>query len=81
MLIPGLAAIDFATSKAAGTAVGLTGAFSYVGAMVSGVGSGYLADRMGWQGGFYLWVGSTLMAILLIIPLCYATQGAWRGWL
>lgn len=69
MLIPGLAAIDFSTRRAAGTAVGLTGAFSYVGAMISGVGSGYMVDKMGWSGGFYLWVGSALIAILLIIPL------------
>lgn len=69
MLIPGLAAIDFATKRAAGTAVGLTGSFSYLGAMLSGVGSGYLVDKFAWAGGFYLWIGSTILAMLLIIPL------------
>ncbi|MBU1916738.1 MAG: MFS transporter [bacterium] len=69
MLIPGLAAIDFATRRAAGTAVGLTGSFSYFGAMVSGVGSGILIDKFGWNGGFYLWVGSALIAMFLVLPL------------
>lgn len=69
MLIPGLAAIDFATRRAAGTAVGLTGSFSYFGALVSAAGSGYLVDKLGWSGGFYLWVGSAIVAVLLIIPL------------
>lgn len=72
MLIPGLAAIDFATKKAAGTAVGLTGAFSYFGAMLSGVGSGYLVDKFAWAGGFYLWIGSAVLAILCILPLWFA---------
>ena len=63
------AAIDFATRRAAGTAVGLTGTFSYAGAVVSGAGSGYLIDKFGWCGGFYLWVGSALIAILLILPM------------
>jgi len=69
MLIPGLAAVDFATRRAAGTAVGLTGSFSYLGAMLSGVGSGMLIDHFGWSGGFYLWVGSALLAVLIVLPL------------
>lgn len=69
MLIPGLAAIDFSTRRAAGTAVGLTGTFSYLGAMVTGVGSGFLVDKFGWAGGFYLWVGSAVLAILFILPM------------
>lgn len=69
MLIPGLAAIDFATRRAAGTAVGLTGSFSYAGAMLSAVGSGYLVDHFGWKGGFYLWIGSAVIAMLFVLPL------------
>lgn len=69
MLIPGLAAIDLATRRAAGTAVGLTGSFSYLGAMISGAGSGYLVDKFGWLGGFYLWVGSAILAMLFVLPL------------
>lgn len=69
MLICGLAAIDFATRRAAGTAVGLTGSFSYFGAMISSVGSGMMIDHFGWSGGFYLWVGSALMATLFVLPL------------
>jgi len=72
MLVPGLAAIDFATRRAAGTAVGVTGSFSYLGAMLSGVGSGWFVDRFGWVGGFYLWVSSALLAILFILPLWFA---------
>lgn len=72
MLIPGLAAIDFSTRRAAGTAVGVTGSFSYLGAVISGVGSGILLDKFGWTGGFYLWIGSALLAMLLITPLWFA---------
>lgn len=76
MLIPGLAAVDFATRRAAGTAVGLTGAFSYLGATITGVGSGYLVDHFGWAGGFYLWVGSAMIALLFILPLWSAQARA-----
>jgi MFS transporter, OPA family, sugar phosphate sensor protein UhpC len=69
MLIPGLAAIDFATRRAAGTAVGLTGSFSYFGALLSSAGSGLLVDHFGWAGGFYLWVGSAVLSMLFILPL------------
>jgi sugar phosphate permease len=37
--------------------------------MLSGVGSGILVDKMGWLGGFSFWIGSALLAMLLILPL------------
>lgn len=69
MLIPGLAAIDYATRRAAGTATGLTGSFSYAGAAVSGIGTGLLVDKFSWAGGFVLWIGSAILAILFVLPL------------
>ena len=69
MLVPGLAAIDFSSRKAAATAVGLTGFMSYLGATLTGVMSGWLADHYGWKGGFIFWIASALIAAILMMFL------------
>jgi phosphoglycerate transporter family protein len=51
-MLVAVAASDFATKEAAATAVGLTGFFGYVGATVSGYGTGWLVDAYGWDTAF-----------------------------
>lgn len=60
----GVAAADFASKKAVGMAVGLTGTFGYLGAGLSGVCVGWMVDHYGWNGGFIFFILSALMGTL-----------------
>ena len=51
------------------SAVGLTGAMSYFGAVISSFFSGWITDQLGWQSTFYFWVVCTIAAILFLLPL------------
>ena len=65
-MLVGVSAADFASKRAAATATGLTGLFGYMGAsIVSGVGTGYMVEKLGWIGGFYLFVGAAVIGMLL----------------
>ncbi|MBN1282372.1 MAG: MFS transporter [Proteobacteria bacterium] len=60
LLVP-VAAADFASKKAAATATGLTGAFGYIGSALAGVGTGLIADRWGWNGGFIFFIIASIL--------------------
>ncbi len=61
-VLVGVAAADFATKKAVGTAVGLTGFFGYFGAAISGLGAGWIADNYGWDGVFIFFIASAILS-------------------
>jgi OPA family glycerol-3-phosphate transporter-like MFS transporter len=60
-ILVGVAASDFASKKAAGTASGLTGTFGYIGTAVAGVGIGAIVDNFGWDWAF---ITMTICALL-----------------
>lgn len=51
-VLVGVAASDFASKRAAGTATGLTGAFGYAGSSFAGVGLAIIAEKEGWDMAF-----------------------------
>ena len=61
-MLVGVAAADFASKHAAATATGLTGTFGYIGSALCGVGTGVVVDRWGGDGGFLLFLISSLLA-------------------
>jgi sugar phosphate permease len=61
-MLVGVAAADFASKHAAATATGLTGTFGYIGSALCGVGTGLVVDRWGWDGGFLLFLISSVLA-------------------
>jgi sugar phosphate permease len=62
----GIAATDFVSKKAAGTANGFTGTLGYIGTAVAGVGTGALVDHYGWNSVFLaIIIASFISAILL----------------
>lgn len=61
-VLVGVAAADFASKKAVGMAVGLTGSFGYLGSAVSGVSIGLIADNYGWDWGFIFFIASAIGA-------------------
>ncbi|MES2607942.1 MAG: MFS transporter [Pseudomonadota bacterium] len=60
-ILVGVAASDFASKKAAGTASGLTGTFGYIGTGVAGVGIGAIVDNFGWDWAFIMITISALL--------------------
>jgi sugar phosphate permease len=69
VLMAGTLAMDVGTRKAAGSAAGLIDSLGYVGASVTAVMSGWLADHVGWSWAFVLWAGGALLAAGLMAPL------------
>jgi glycerol-3-phosphate transporter len=61
-ILVGVAASDFASSKAAGAASGFTGTFGYLGAAVTGIGIGSLVDWGGWDYAFLMIAVSAILS-------------------
>ncbi len=64
-MLVGVAAADFASKKATATATGMTGTFGYVGSAMSGIGTGYIVDHYGWNGGFTFYICAAVIGMLL----------------
>ena len=64
-MLTSVAATDYASKKAAATATGMVGLFGYLGSAVCGVGTGWLVDNWGWNGGFALYLVSGLLGTLV----------------
>ncbi len=69
MLIGGLCAIEASSKKVASAATGFTGVFGYLGAVISSMGTGYVVDKMGWNGAVGFWVASAVICIAICIIL------------
>ncbi|MCL7652961.1 glycerol-3-phosphate transporter, partial [Klebsiella pneumoniae] len=68
VMLIGLHALELAPKKAAGTAAGFTGLFGYLGG--SGAASaivGYTVDFFGWDGGFMVMIGGSVLAVVLLV--------------
>jgi len=67
MLLVAVAAADFATKKAAATAVGLTGLFGYIGAFLANYGTGFISDRWGWDYVIYFYLSAAFIGTMLLL--------------
>lgn len=68
VLIVGAIPMDFGSRKAASSATGFIDGFGYIGAAITGVGSGFLADTYGWSAAFTFWIiGATAAGICMLI--------------
>lgn len=68
VMLIGLHALELAPKKAAGTAAGFTGLFGYLGGNVAASAViGWAADNFGWDGGFYVMIGGSSIACLLML--------------
>ncbi len=67
VMLIGLHALELAPKKAAGTAAGFTGLFGYLGGSVAASAIvGYTVDLFGWDGGFMVMIGGSILAIILL---------------
>ena len=73
MLIGGVCAIESSSKKVASA---VTGTFGYVGAMLSGLGTGLVVDKFGWNGALAFWGVSALICALICLPMCFKKKCA-----
>ncbi len=66
VMLLGVAALDFSSKKAIGTAAGFVGLFGYIGRTLQGKGLGWLAQHYSWDAAFYAILISTGLGILLL---------------
>ena len=66
----GLAPLEMVPRRAAASAVGLTGAMSYLGAVITSTMSGWITDRWSWKWTFLFWVACAALAAMILLPLC-----------
>jgi sugar phosphate permease len=57
---------DLASRKAASSVTGFIDAMGYLGASLTGVGTGYLIEKFGWNAGFYFWIFGAIFAAIMI---------------
>jgi sugar phosphate permease len=66
---------DLGSRKAASSATGFIDGMGYVGASLTGVGTGYLIEKFGWNAGFYFWIfGAIFAAIMMALIWIYKEQ-------
>ncbi len=76
MLIGGLCAIESSSKKVASAATGFTGAFGYLGAIISGIGTGMVIDKFGWNGALYFWAISAFICIIICLFMFFHERKA-----
>lgn len=69
IFIGGLCAVESSSKKVAAAATGFCGTFGYLGAMLSGIGTGYFIDQFGWQSALWFWIISALLCIIILYPV------------
>jgi OPA family glycerol-3-phosphate transporter-like MFS transporter len=69
VILIGAVPMDFGTRKAAGSAAGFIDFFGYLGAGLTGVMSGYLAQHFGWEYAFWFWIISAFISSALCFGL------------
>lgn len=57
---------DLGTRKAASSVTGFIDSMGYVGASLTGVGTGYLIDNFSWNAAFYFWISGAILAAIMI---------------
>ncbi len=68
VMLIGLHALELAPKKAAGTAAGFTGLFGYLGGSVAASAIvGFTVDYFGWDGGFGVMIGGSVLAVILLV--------------
>ena len=69
IFIGGLCAVESSSKKVAAAATGFCGIFGYLGAMISGIGTGWFVDNLGWQSALWFWIVSAFLCIVILFPI------------
>ena len=63
VLIGGLSAVESSSKKVASAVTGFCGMFGYIGAILSGVGTGFIIQKFSWNSAINFWILSALMSL------------------
>ena len=66
VIIVGAIPAELGTRKAASSVTGFVNAFGYLGATVTGVGTGFLVEKFSWDAAFYFWIFGAIFAAIMI---------------
>jgi sugar phosphate permease len=69
--------MDYGGRKAAASVTGFIDGWGYIGASLTGIGTGFLIDNFGWNYAFYLWVAGAIGAAIFMTILW--NQGPVKG--
>jgi OPA family glycerol-3-phosphate transporter-like MFS transporter len=58
---------DFGSRKAASSVTGFIDAMGYLGASLTGLGTGYLIEKYSWNAGFYFWIFGAIFAAIMTL--------------
>lgn len=61
--------IDYGSRKAAASVTGFIDGWGYIGASLTGIGTGFLIDHFGWDYAFYFWIAGAIGAMILMALL------------
>ena len=76
VLVVGALPMDFGSRKAASSATGFIDGLGYIGAAITGVGSGFLVDNYGWGAAFTFWIVGALLGGVLMLMMWNAIPKA-----
>ncbi|MBN2421496.1 MFS transporter [Candidatus Woesearchaeota archaeon] len=71
--------MDFGSRKAAASATGFIDGWGYIGAALTGVGTGWLVDTFGWNAAFYFWILGAVGAGIVMSVLWAYNIGEVKG--
>ena len=63
VLIGGLSAVESSSKKVASAVTGFCGMFGYIGAILSGVGTGFIIQKFSWNSAINFWILSALISL------------------
>lgn len=69
VLIGGLSAVESSSKKVASAVTGFCGMFGYIGAVLSGVGTGYIIQKFSWNSAINFWILSALISLGICVIL------------
>ena len=61
--------MDLGTKEMASSATGFIDGWGYIGAALTGVGTGYLLDNFSWDAAFYFWLSGAIITLILMLIL------------
>ena len=74
MLIVTAIPMDLGTKERAASATGFIDGWGYIGAALTGVGTGFLLDNFTWNHAFYFWLSGAVIAAVLMAMLWKVTR-------
>lgn len=66
MMIVTLLPMDLGSKERASSVAGFIDGWGYIGASLTGIGTGFLLDNFGWHTAFYFWISGAIIAAILV---------------